>query len=459
MPDFKIPVFDSKDSGEPQDKEENSKNDEHKPNWIFIGRSSENDGANDKSGIDGTSKEAVGESDVKETGLSTLEKDENDEEGPIADLQRLILGNDHGIVEYARDEKTSFDENPLNTVDALILAALSYMKFDRLDGVGLGKEVEFEDAPNLRNLCTIDDLPKIIDVDFERDRKLSLMTNMMVSPRWKGLRIVNHTDTFSAKNDEQFSATTFLLPDDSLFVSFRGTDSTVVGWKEDFMLAFCDQIPSQGAARDYLDHIARNTKGPIYVGGHSKGGNLAVYAAATCEKSTFGRIEQVFDFDGPGFTQEVLEKTGIPSLSNIVTKVVPGDSAVGMLLETCMEYTIVKSTSSGFYQHDAYSWVVRDGDFETLDDTSDFSKLFKNTISTWVSKMDHREMVVFTESLFGMLGAGDEKMLDIGPGDVKSRLEYLSNLNPEMRKIVLEVIGKLVEASAAALGNRDPKKD
>ncbi len=404
---------------------------------------------------------------------------------------------DTNIVDYARHEKHTFWQKPLSRVDSLILSQLAYLKWKNIPAVP--SEIEYPDPPLMRSLCTLDDFRKILDKGLDYEKKFGLMSLIYVSPRWKNMRIINHTDEFDASADKQFSATTFLLPDGTIYVSFRGTDSTIVGWKEDFMLAFEDPIPSQARAAEYLEQIASATSvraglahaghdheglareslyehdavgayssssaslpgvpgeinsgtfsespSPIVVGGHSKGGNLAVYAAAACSEQARSRLRAVYSHDGPGFSQETMDRVNISKILPIMDKTVPGGSTIGMLLGDPSRYKIVRSNEVGFYQHDAYSWIVKDGDFEYLDTLDESAKFFNTTMANWISGLSKEQMRTFTDVLFGMFGANGSPNIQT-PMDLPSATEYLNKLDPEMRGMFLEVMGRFFRASA-----------
>ena len=161
----------------------------------------------------------------------------------------------------------------------------------------------------------------------------------------------------------QFAAMTFDLPDGSSYIAFRGTDATIVGWKEDFNMAFQYPVPSQAEAADYLNEAARHCRGKLYVGGHSKGGNLAVYAAANCRPDVSARLARVFSHDGPGFLEQALQSEAFRQVLPKIEKTLPQSSMIGMLLEHQENYKIVKSSSISIWQHNPFSWEINGDDF------------------------------------------------------------------------------------------------
>ena len=156
---------------------------------------------------------------------------------------------------------------------------------------------------------------------------------------------------------------TFRFPAGFSYLAFRGTDSTIVGWKEDFNMAFRCPVPAQESAARYVDEAADAIDGPLLCGGHSKGGNLAVYGAAMCSSGARNRIERVFSHDGPGFVEEFLNGDAFASLSGRIDKTLPQSSIFGMMFETQEDYAIVESTEFSLLQHNPFSWVVDGCDF------------------------------------------------------------------------------------------------
>ena len=351
------------------------------------------------------------------------------------------------IVEYTANETASFADKPLTSVDALVLAELAYFKWGRLPGVpsGFGPG----EAPELRDVCGAGDFYTVMDEGRSRSQKMTLLAALYSSTRWSGLRIADHADVFDKDAAKQFSATTFILPDGTVFVAFRGTDSTLAGWKEDFMLAFSEVIPSQDAARAYLEQAVARYEGPVVVGGHSKGGNLAVYAAAACDAATAARVTGVFDFDGPGFSAATLARIDVKAVVPRLMRVVPVDSTVGMLLNTPGPYAVVESTAYAFDQHDPFTWVVRDGDFAYLPAVSEFSSYINTAVSSWVASMPAQRMREFTDALFGLLGAGEDSSTARQGADARAR--YLESLDPETRAMLSDIAGKAVAVASEHL--------
>jgi len=250
---------------------------------------------------------------------------------------------------------------PFNAVDALLFAQISYMNFD-----GLIPE-------NFDNSITIKELLKLFKKtpDLSARKNLGMVINpetndlfekLAVSKRFQNVKLTGWKNKYSEKTEEQFLAFTALIEDFALII-FRGTDDTLIGWKEDFNLAFEEEVAAQKDALKYIDDFSLiNDKLQIKICGHSKGGNLAIYAGAKAQNDN--QISNIYNFDGPGFSKAVLESQDFQKIRNKTKSVYPECSIIGMLFEHFPEYTIVKSTEKLIMQHDAISWQITQNDFD-----------------------------------------------------------------------------------------------
>lgn len=344
------------------------------------------------------------------------------------------------IVDYARTEFRSFDEKPFGPVDSLILSQLSYIHFE---GVVPGFEpgavpVRLADCNRAECFETM--------FHFVRDapNSLRLLQAAAASPRFRNIRATMYISDFDPENDKQFSALTFLLPGSTAYVAFRGTDDTIIGWKEDFMMAFVFPVPSQTQAAFYLSEAFPRLNGPILLGGHSKGGNLAVYAALTADEAIRRRITAIYDHDGPGFREGVLDCESYAQIEPLIQKTVPQSSIIGMLLEGHRKYTVVESSRIGVMQHDPFSWKLADDAFLTSEEVTDGAKYMDRTIREWVNNMDDAERERFTDILFGILDAGDAG--SFAAMNRQWRKNYTAifsaivDADPDMKKFIRQII-------------------
>jgi len=183
--------------------------------------------------------------------------------------------------------------------------------------------------------------------------------------------------------EKQFCAVTIFLNEDTAYIAFRGTDVTLVGWKEDFNMAFKSPVPSQEEAVRYVAEVAENFKGKLLLGGHSKGGNLAVYVYAKLNRQLKDRIIKVYSHDGPGFKENAIDTLELESSQKIVEKTVPQSSVIGMLLESQEQYSIVKSNRTGLLQHDPFSWVIEGDHFIFVERLTKNAKYMDKSLHNW----------------------------------------------------------------------------
>ncbi|MEG0504309.1 MAG: Mbeg1-like protein, partial [Raoultibacter sp.] len=219
----------------------------------------------------------------------------------------------------------------------------------------------------------------------------------------------------------QFAAMTFIQKRDFAYVGFRGTDSSLTGWKEDFNMAFSWPIPSQEQAEHYLNAVAMHLPKALMVGGHSKGGNLAVFAAVKAQPRVQDRIVHVYNHDGPGFKPAAFTPDDFTTVRDRITKTVPVDSIVGMLMESRGDYHVVESTAKGIMQHDPFSWQVDGTDFVYAAAISDNAKFTDKVLSEWLGHFSDDELAVIVDAIFTAVEAsGAEDATDIMSGGAKT---------------------------------------
>lgn len=231
------------------------------------------------------------------------------------------------------------------------------------------------------------------------------------SERFREVYLACYRNEVDEAAGKQFAAVTFLLPDKSIFIAFRGTDDTLVGWREDFQLSFTCPVPSQQCAVDYVEDICRLYTGPVRFGGHSKGGNLSAYAAAFSSAAVRDRLLIAYSNDGPGFTEDVVSSEAYRSMAAAgkIVVLMPQSSIVGMLLEHNGPYRVIRSTQSTLLQHDPYSWQIMGREFVTLPDFSPEGKRNAARIKGWVRSMTPENRRKFTDLFFRGLEAGNAR--------------------------------------------------
>ena len=228
------------------------------------------------------------------------------------------------------------------------------------------------------------------------------------------------------EEEKQFSAIAFALDNGDTFVAFRGTDDTLVGWKENFNMSFMYPVPAQSEAVKFLEEVAARTQGRIYLGGHSKGGNLAVYAGVKSSRLTRERIERIYSNDAPGFDKAFIEGSDYRSMADRISTFLPQSSVVGMLLEHEESYTVIKSKSSGLLQHDGLSWEVLGGQFIRAEGLSNAGKRNDTVIRDRIAAMSLSERQDFIRLMFQLLeSTGAKTLTELHHGRIKAAFNAL----------------------------------
>ena len=354
------------------------------------------------------------------------------------------------IITYAETCLDTFDQRPFCDVDSLILSCLAYL--DIPAALANGRTWR---GMRLAELYRAEHFDRLFSVTFAPQKTRQLLTALAASPRFRDIRVMGYTSTVDELREKQFSAMTFRLAPKLSYIAFRGTDSTLVGWKEDFNMAFRTPIPAQQAARVYLTTASIHCPGTLLLGGHSKGGNLAVYAAAFCGKRMQSRIGKIYSHDGPGFLPEVLESADFSGIVDRIEKTLPQSSVVGMLLEQQEHYKIVKSKSISLLQHDPFNWEVRDGAFVPLDHLTRDARHLDRTLTAWLQKMDHTQRERLVEALFGILESTDVRTLDQLRADWQKAIPAVAreaaSLDQDTREFLIGALKELAALSIRTL--------
>ncbi len=301
----------------------------------------------------------------------------------------------------------SFQQVPFSEADALLFAHLSYMKmlgivpgFHKSDGISWKQMMEHAQADQL-----FDDL-----LYGKKNRKIVEMIRNSV--RYRNIKIAYYMEWLDEKRESQFSAVTFLLGKSSSFVAFRGTDESLVGWKEDFNMGFMRSVPAQRQALFYLRGVTRYIpSGRLILGGHSKGGNLAVYASAFASEAVQERIRRIYSFDGPGFHPSFYEQDGFRKIEKKYCKIVPEQSLVGMLLTNYHKYRVVRSYRTGMLQHDPLQWKIKKGKFVYRKELYWKSKRLSRILNTWIDSLNREQIVLFVETVYDLLQSAQVKSI------------------------------------------------
>ena len=366
-------------------------------------------------------------------------------------MDPLFAPDEKNVFGYLARTLETFEERPLADVDSLVLACLSYFRVPEEAASAWGPE-----GVPVRDLFRVEWVEGMVQGLWDPCGLARLLALAAASPRFRDVVACEHVDDFDGSSDKQFSATTLRLPTGDAYVSFRGTDNTLVGWKEDFNMAFETGVPSQLAALAYLERVAPAVSGDIYLGGHSKGGNLAVYATARCSERVAGRIARAFSHDGPGFTAQALADDAWLARAHLVSKTVPRSSVIGMLFERQEDYEVVSSSTTGLMQHDPFSWVVEGDRLQRVEGLGRGASFVDKGLNEWIASMSREEREGFVETLFSVLGAaGEDTFAELGENwqaAVPAMLRRLGELEPEQRSHITRAFTLLVQAFLPEVG-------
>lgn len=343
-----------------------------------------------------------------------------------------------------------FPQLPVNPVDALIFSTLSYIDFKDIVPDNPMQSISMEEAA--AGLFSLAEPQARVRVK----KDLELLAAVAASARFDNIKLSFYRSILIPEEDTQFAAMTIFLEDGSAYIAFRGTDNTLTGWKEDFNMTFQSSIPAQRLALEYVQEFTAAHPIPIWMGGHSKGGNLAVYSAAKCGELLQKRIVEVHNQDGPGFSEAMMDDPGYRAILPKLRSYVPQSSVIGMLLEHEEPYTIIKSSQIGIMQHDPYSWQILGPNFCSVEELTADSRFLDRTFKNWLSKMSNEERSAFFDTVFELLeSTGAERTGElIRPQNVRSYLKTLQT-NDSMRNLLASELANLVLSAREAQNPTD----
>jgi Protein of unknown function (DUF2974). len=336
-----------------------------------------------------------------------------------------------------------FQRDPLNEVDNLVFSVLSYMDF-----AGAVPTTEEAGSVSLADAAeTLKQMPEQITAPITStffSRLPVLLEKCAGSARYRDVRLSHYVNRVSFDEAEQFSALVFSTDDTTHFVAFSGTDDTLVGWKEDLEMSFRDVVPAQRSAVEYLELVMSHLPGVFYLGGHSKGGNLAVFAGANISSEMQPSILLMYNNDGPGFQRAVIESPGYQRVANKILTFLPKSSVVGMLLNQSGHYHVVDSDETGFMQHNAFSWEVIGRTFVYQEGLSTASLKFNSALREWLDTVSLEEREDFVTVLFTILEATGARTLKDFTQDkltnAKAMIATFKQLEPETQGLMKSLL-------------------
>lgn len=351
----------------------------------------------------------------------------------------------------------SLHTSSLNDIDNVILSYISYIDFGELHAE---QEKVYSIEESFKLFCkrySLDEIRK--NAKFSKKAPL-LLEEMVSGERFRETKVAYYTDIFDKEKIKQFAAVVLILPDGTNYISFRGTDNTITGWKEDVFMSFTSEIEGAKEAVHYLNKVSKQLDGKLILGGHSKGGNFAMYAASFCEEAVKDRITKVYNNDGPGFRDEVINSDGYKRISPKICNIVPQTSMIGQMLANYGEQKVVRSSAKGIFQHDAMTWEVTKDHFVEAELDS-LSKFVKTALGSWLEKMDDetRESIILT--VFSMIEETEAETFNEFGGSIfkntKIVLKEYTKLPKSKRIEIMNAFSNLIQAGGESIFDNMPR--
>ena len=340
---------------------------------------------------------------------------------------------------------------PLNEVDALIFSELSYIQFENIVPTVEEKgNITLEEAA--KKYIPKEGKASIFYARYER-----LLEAMAECPRYAELQLSNYISVMNLEEKQQFSALHIHINPFLTFIAFRGTDETLVGWREDFDMSYMMPVPAQFSAVDYVNRTTKGLFQKYILGGHSKGGNLAIYSGVFCDPGVQSNIKAIYNFDGPGFHKKIVDNESYLKIKDRIYTFVPEASVVGMLMEHEEEYKVVKSYETTFMQHEGLSWSVAGTKFELVENVDEFSNSVSITLKSWLEKADYEDRKVIVNALFDILEIGGIQSVldykDISVHNTTAMVKAAAALPKEQREIISYLIKTWISESRKTVVN------
>lgn len=351
----------------------------------------------------------------------------------MSDNKSILESN---IITYVRQCMKTFDEMEFSEVDSLVLSAFSYLQFPEWM-----ESIHATESIAIRDLYCSEYFDRMFKNVYQSEYYKELFFAMAASPRYRNQRLTNYINILDADANMQFAAITISISSDVSYVCFRGTDTSFIGWKEDLNMSRNEPIPGQIEAFNYLEQELLNNDTCFYVGGHSKGGNLATFATACVVQKHIdleNRFIKIFSHDGPGFPEFFTDHIAFDIIKEKIHKTLPQNSLVGQILNQEADYKVIQSTGKGgIEQHSPFTWNIKNDSFIYLDALSPQAVSFCNTLTQWNEQLDDQERDKIIDTLFRLLDSSDvDNFSDFGediPHQLTLILKEVHALDPETK--------------------------
>ena len=397
------------------------------------------------------------------------------------------------ILDYLENEFSSFENLPFNVVDSAILSQFCMVRCEGLvpplnpdeSGAQQQRKTGFTSKASLTKLLntltknskqskTKQPAARFVNLlRAERysemftglvpERIKSILVALAASPRFRTLSLQDYLSIFDKKTSNQFAAITFVYnsknaQNEFAYIGFRGTDTSITGWRENFNMAYTSPVPAQAQALRYLETVAPHLPQRLYVGGHSKGGNLALYAALKASSDIQQRIDTVFVHDAPGFKRGAISSEEWARLNGRIDRTIPEESIVGMLMDCPAPARIVKAQEHGFDQHSIFNWDLNAqmNDFSYTEKIADSAEFFDEVFSEWLAQYSDDEAAEIVDALFKAIEvSGITNATELFFGGIKI-IPLISkaaqNLDNESGTVLRNALGSLAVIAANQAG-------
>ena len=337
----------------------------------------------------------------------------------------------------------SFEISPFNEIDAVIFTQLAYIDFTEIVNSDFSKPVLLKDVAV--QVASSEDFEQRVNFGpLINSEIVTLLQKTAASKRFCNTKLCGFVSSTNIEEEKQFASITFILENKINLIVFRGTDQSIIGWKEDFNMAFKLPIPAHIEAVNYFDKACKKLKGKICLAGHSKGGNLSIFAGTYCIPKNQNRISKIFNFDGPGFEQIVLNDKRYINIQEKIKTFVPKKSIVGMLFDTNTDRTIIESSNNGIMQHDPLTWNVMGTSFVPADELSYESEFINKTLKNLFNKIEKDKREAFIDTVFGIIESTEANNLTQITENLfrtsSKMLQYYKNMDSETKEILFETV-------------------
>lgn len=352
-----------------------------------------------------------------------------------------------------------FSRDPFNEIDALIFTWLSYYEYEKIAETDINlvegrtlKEIAETHKNQFGNFKEINMTTTVIP----KDSATYLLYKVSQSVRFSQVKLLSCCFVFDPINSIQFFASTFCIDEDTAIISYRGTDTSIAGWKEDCFLAFEDNLIGQNLATTYFNNSPKFNN--YYLCGHSKGGNYALWTILNCDEKKIKNIKHLYNFDGPGFRDKKFNTERYQKVKNLITTILPESSIIGVLLEHIENYKTIKSNMFGIFQHNTMMWNVCSTKFIYTENGLSFSSEFVDkNFANFIETMNFNQRKEIVEVLFNILeSSGVVYLTDFSKDTIKKvfkMLKSIKGLDKKQRAIIYAFLINIAKSTAKTTAN------